>query len=40
MGPQYLLHIGGDRGPIYMIDLAVREYIFEILGDYMPHTYS
>ena len=31
-GPQFLLHIGGDRGPIETIDLAVCEYISEIFG--------
>ena len=37
-GPQYLLHIGGDRGPISKIDLAVCEYIAETFGATKCHT--
>ena len=39
MGPQYLLRIGGDRGPIETINLAVREYVSEISGVAICHTY-
>ena len=39
MGPQYLLHIGGFRETIKMVDLAVREYISERFGAAICHTY-
>ena len=40
MGHQYLLHIGGDRGPIETIDLTLREDIVEIFGADVCHTHQ
>ena len=39
-GPQYLLNIGGDRGPIETIHLSVRKYISDILGVAACHTHQ
>ena len=38
-GPKFLLHIGGDKGPLDTIDLTVREDISEIFGAAVCHTH-
>ena len=39
-GPQFLLQIGGDRGPIEMVNFPVGEDISQILGAAVCHAHG
>ena len=40
MGPQSLLQIGGDQGPIEAVNLAVGEDVAEIFGAAVCHAHQ